>query len=80
MKNTRLQDINKALGDLPFEPPFLNVNPYVIEPKWSISAQNIEAGIDELLDQVIVRLDDKGFVYEVTSHNGIREIVVVGRN
>lgn len=79
MKTTRLQDINRALGDIPFESPYLKIDAHVTEYKWSITSQYLEPGWDELLDKAIGALEAKNFIYEIQSLNGIREIIVIGR-
>ena len=80
MKAARLQDINRALGDLVFEAPFLSVENYDVS-EFSIYPQGWGDNLTTLMAEAAKALTRKGFVFEERVMYGeVNEIIVKGRN
>ena len=80
MKAARLQDVNRALGDLVFEAPFLSVEDYGFK-EFSIYPQGWGDNRTNLMSEVAKSLTTKGFVFEERIMYGeVCEIIVKGRN
>ena len=78
MKTLRLQELNKALGDLPNEAPFLSVMP-TLDGTFVLETQGWDKS-DELYERTIVAIRTK-FVYQTSyMYEGcIKRIEVTGR-
>jgi len=80
MKTPRLQDVNKALGDLVIEAPFLSVEHYDMN-EFCIYPQGWDDNRENLMTQASTALTSKGFIIEERFAYGmVEQIIVKGKN
>ena len=85
MKTARLQDINRTLGDLVNEAPYLSVEHGESKGKFYVYSLFSEEGI-ALIARAEVLLRNAGFIFKLRGKNGnlysdfgADEIIITGR-